>query len=146
MTSTITAAMRVAPWLIAASAGVLFAFGLMHLVLTFHSNKFDPRDPQLKVLMQQVAPVISREMTMWQAWIGFNASHSYGAMLYGAVYGYLAVRHPDFLFQSWFLLGLGVVLLAGLLVLGKVYWFSTPYWGIAAASALYLSALVLHFM
>lgn len=140
-----TAAVRFAPWLMAASAGVLFVFGCMHLLFTFHGPRFDPRDPQLKVLMQQVAPVISRDMTMWQAWIGFNASHSYGAMLYGAVYGYLAVWHPDFLFQSWFLLALGVVLLAGLVFLGKVYWFSTPFAGILVASALYLGGLVLRF-
>ncbi|MEP6826066.1 MAG: hypothetical protein ABI919_14765, partial [Ramlibacter sp.] len=107
-------------------------------------NKFDPRDLQLKLLMQQVAPVISRETTMWKAWIGFNASHSYGAMLYGAVYGYLALWHPNVLFQSWFLLALGAVLLAGLVFLGKVYWFSTPYYGILVASALYLGAVVLH--
>ncbi|RZJ23083.1 MAG: hypothetical protein EOO54_11060, partial [Haliea sp.] len=116
-----------------------------HLVMTFSGNKFDPRDPQLKAWMMQVSPFISREMTMWNAWIGFNASHSYGVMLYGAVYGYLAVWHPDFLFQSWFLLALGLVLLGGLVFLGKVYWFSTPYRGILFASALYVAALVLRF-
>lgn len=145
MTSALSTAMRFAPWLMAASAGVLLLFGTAHLVFTFHGPKFDPRDPQLKVLMQQVSPVISRDTTMWKAWIGFNASHSYGAMLYGAVYGYLALWHPDFLFQSWFLLALGLVLLAGLVFLGHVYWFSTPYRGILFASALYLAALVLRF-
>ncbi len=28
--------------------------------------------------MQQVSPVITRQTTMWKAWVGFNASHSYG--------------------------------------------------------------------
>ncbi len=145
MTAALATAMRSAPWLIAAGAGVLLLFGTLHLVMTFYGTRFDPRDPQLKVLMQQVSPVISREMTMWQAWIGFNASHSFGVMLYGAVYGYLALWHPDFLLRSWFLLGLGLALLGGLAFLGHAYWFSTPLRGILFALALYLAALVLRF-
>ena len=139
-------ALRFAPWLLAASAGVLLLFGTAHLLFTFRGPKFNPRDAALKTRMMEVAPVISSELTMWQAWVGFNASHSYGAMLYGLVYGYLALWHPAFLFQSWFLLALGVLLLGGLVFLGKVYWFSTPYRGILVSSALYLGGLALHFI
>jgi hypothetical protein len=53
--------------------------------------------------MSATAPVISRETTMWKAWIGFNASHSLGAILFGLVYGYLALAHPAFLFPIPFL-------------------------------------------
>jgi hypothetical protein len=86
--------------------------------------------------------VITRETTMWKAWIGFNASHSYGAILFGAVYGYLALVHSAFLFQSRFLLLLGLLLLAGYVFLGKRYWFSVPFRGIVLASALYGVGLV----
>jgi hypothetical protein len=86
--------------------------------------------------------VITRETTMWKAWIGFNASHSYGAILFGAVYGYLALVHSAFLFQSRFLLLLGLLLLAGYVFLGKRYWFSVPFRGIVLASALYSLGLV----
>ena len=79
---------------------------------------------------------------MWKAWIGFNASHSYGAILFGAVYGYLALVHSAFLFQSRFLLLLGLLLLAGYVFLGKRYWFSVPFRGIVLASALYGVGLV----
>ena len=144
MTSPMNAA-SFAPWLIAGSAAVLLLFGTAHLLFTFRGPKFNPRDAVLKARMMEVAPVISAETTMWKAWIGFNASHSYGAMLYGLVYGYLALCHPAFLFQSWFLLALGAVLMVGLVFLGKVYWFSTPYRGILVSSALYLGGLVLHF-
>ena len=130
--------------LVAASAAVLFLFGFMHLVFTFRGKRFDPRDATLKARMMEVAPVISRETTMWKAWVGFNASHSYGVLLYGAVYGYLALAHPALLFQSWFLLALGVVLLAGYVFLARLYWFSTPYRGVLVASALYLAGIALH--
>lgn len=80
---------------------------------------------------------------MWRAWVGFNASHSYGALLFGSVYGYLAFMHSAFLFQSWFLLGLGLLLLLGYAFLGKLYWFSVPFRGILLATTLYAAALVI---
>ncbi len=78
---------------------------------------------------------------MWKAWIGFNASHSFGAILFGAVYGYLALAHEAFLFRSWFLLLLGLLLLMGYAFLGKRYFFSVPFRGILLATTLYVIAL-----
>ena len=75
---------------------------------------------------------------MWRAWVGFNASHSYGALLFGLVYGYLALAHRDFLFDSAFLLAIGAVFLAGYVFLGKRYWFSVPYRGVLLATAFYV--------
>ena len=79
---------------------------------------------------------------MWKAWIGFNASHGYGTVLFGLVYGYLALAHSSFLFQSTFLLLLGLLLLVGYAFLGKVYWFSVPFRGIVLSTALYVAALI----
>lgn len=119
--------------------------GLVHLLYTFSGPKFDPRDAALKLRMQEISPVLTRETTMWRAWIGFNASHSFGAILFGVLYAYLALRHPEFLFAEWFLLFTGLALLAGYVVLGRLYWFSIPYRGILAATALYTLALVVRF-
>lgn len=80
---------------------------------------------------------------MWRAWVGFNASHSYGALLFGSVYGYLALMHSDLFFQSSFLLGLGLLLLLGYAFLGQRYWFSAPFRGILLATTLYAAALVI---
>ena len=79
---------------------------------------------------------------MWKAWIGFNASHSYGAILFGLVYGYLAIFHAAFLFRDPFLLIVGLLLLGGYVFLGKRYWFSVPFRGIVLATALYVAAFV----
>jgi hypothetical protein len=87
--------------------------------------------------MQRVSPIISNETTMWKAWVGFNASHSLGALLFGAVYGYLAFAEPVLLFHSWFLLALGAALLASYLWLSAKYWFSVPFTAIAVASVSY---------
>ena len=128
--------------LIAASAAILLLLGAVHLLYTFRGNKLHPRDAELEARMKNVSPVLSRETTMWKAWVGFNASHACGAILFGLVYGYLALAHDAFLLRSPFLLLLGLALLAGYAVLGKLYWFSVPFRGIVVAAALYAAALI----
>jgi hypothetical protein len=123
------------------SAGILFALGLLHLVYTFSGRKLTPRDPALRIRMNEVSPVITRETTMWRAWIGFNASHSMGAI--GLIYGYLAVVHSQLLFRSPFLLVVGLAMLGGLLALGKIYWFSIPFTSIAISLACYVASIVM---
>jgi hypothetical protein len=84
--------------LVAASAAVILLLGLIHLLYTFRGRKLHPRDAQLEARLREVSPVITRETTMWKAWVGFNASHSFGAILFGAVYGYLSLAHGSLLF------------------------------------------------
>lgn len=129
--------------LVTASAMIILSLGLIHLLYTFRGNKLHPRDAELEAKLREVSPVISRETTMWKAWIGFNASHSFGAILFGVVYGYLAIIHSPFLFQSRFLMLLGLLLLAGYVFLGKLYWFSVPFRAIVVATALYVAGLVI---
>ena len=128
--------------LIAGSAAIFMLLGLIHLVCTFYGPKLLPRDRDLRARMQEVSPVITRETTMWKAWVGFNASHSSSLILFGAVYGYLAVAHSDFLFQSVFLLSLGLILLFGYVFLAKRYFFRIPLWGVLLATVLYALALL----
>lgn len=125
--------------LIGASALLVFVLGVMHLVLTYSSLAFHPRDAALADRMKAEPMRITRATTMWRAWVGFHASHSLGAMMFGAVYGYLALETSGFLFRSGFLLLLGIVILAAYLTLAKLYWFKTPFRGIALALALYLA-------
>jgi hypothetical protein len=131
-----------APYLLTGSAAVLLLLGLLHLLYTFHGPKLLPREADLQERMKAVSPVISRETTMWKAWVGFNASHSFGAILFGLVYGYLALVHAPFLFGSRFLLSVGLVLLAGYAFLGARYWFSIPFRGIVLSLTLYVLALI----
>ena len=133
----------IAQALVAVSAAIILLLGLVHLLYTFRSQKLHPRDAALETRMKEVSPVLTRETTMWKAWVGFNASHSYGAILFGLVYGYLAVAQSSLLFQSPFLLLVGALLLAGYAVLGKIYWFSVPFRGIVLSFALYVAALVI---
>ena len=136
----------IAPSLVAASAAIVLLLGLLHLLYTFYGAKLSPRDLELRTRMQQVAPVITRQTTMCKAWVGFNASHSFGLILFGAVYGYLALAHGDFLFHSVFLIVLGLVLLVGYVALAKAYFFRIPLRGVLLATFLYVLALVVRWI
>ncbi len=127
--------------LIVASAVIVFALGGIHLYCTFFGNAFSPRDAELETRMKAVSPLLTREITMWNAWVGFNASHSLGAMLFGALYAYITIARPAVLFGSPFLLALGFAFLAALLALARVYWFRIPFRGILCATVAYSVAL-----
>ncbi|MFM0245876.1 hypothetical protein PQR17_03355 [Paraburkholderia sediminicola] len=122
---------------------MMFALGVAHLVYTFWGPKLTPRDPALQISMSQISPVISKQTTMWRAWVGFNVSHSMGAILFGLVFGFLALAHGQLLFRSPFLLVVGLAMLGGYAVLGKVYWFSAPFTGICISLACYVAGIAL---
>lgn len=133
----------VAQILIAISAGIIMLLGGAHLALTFVGDKFHPRDAELLARLKTTSPVLTRQTTVWKAWIGFNASHSMGAILFGAVFGYLALRQPDILFHSRFLGLLGLITLAAYLALAKRYWFARPLQGVSLAMVAYIAGFVL---
>jgi hypothetical protein len=127
----------IAPALIAASAAIVLVLGSLHLVFTFRGPKLLPRDRSLRTQMEQTTLVLTRETSVWRAWIGFNASHSLGLMLFGAVYGHLALVLPAVLLQSLFLLALGAVVLLTYTWLARRYFFSVPFRGVVLALLLY---------
>jgi hypothetical protein len=127
--------------LMVASASITFALGVVHLTYTFCGLKLTPRDPALQTSMSQISPVITKQTTMWRCWMGFNVTHSMGLLLFGLVFGYLAVAHSQLLWKSPFLLGIGLAMLVGLVVLSKVYFFTAPLAGISIALACYVASL-----
>ncbi len=128
--------------LIGASAAIILLLGTVHLVYTFVGTRLHPREASLIAQMQAVSPMLTRQTTIWRAWIGFNASHSFGAILFGLIYGFLALAHADLLMRSTFLLSLGMLLLAGYMTLAWRYWFSIPFRGIVLSTLLYVAALI----
>ena len=125
------------PWIVIAAA-IVGALGTGHLVLTWSGPKLRPRDPALQAAMERSSPGISSQFSMWQAWIGFNLSHSLGAMLFGLVYGYLALRQPAVLSGSVFLLGVGLLTLVAYVAMAWRYWFRNPLLGASVALGCYL--------
>ena len=133
--------MALSSTLLTCSAGILLLLGSIHLLYTFHGPKLTPRDAGLRAQMEAAHPVLTRQTTMWRAWVGFNASHSLGAMLFGLVYGYFGVAQPAMFFASGFLACLGLAFLLAYLGLARAYWFRIPFVGVALSLACYVGAL-----
>lgn len=128
--------------LVLAGCALLLLFGLAHLLFTFSGDRLRPREPALESHMRNGHMQLTRQTTVWRAWIGFNASHSLGIILFSTLYGYLALRHADLLFHSRFLGLAGAAVLGSYLVLAWKYWFSTPLLGVTVASLLYAGAFL----
>jgi len=125
------------------SASILLTLGAMHLAYTFWGTSLAPRDPALQVSMSRISPVLTKETTMWQCWMGFNASHSMGLILFGLIYGYLALAHDQLLFRSPFLLLVGLVMLACLIVVCRLYFFRAPLIGVSISLVFYAVSIAL---
>ena len=128
--------------LIVASAAIVLVLGALHLLYTFRSRKLHPRDADTLRALQQSTLWITRQATVWQTWIGFNASHSLGLVLFALIYGYLALAAPGLLFGSLFLRGVGLALLLAYVVVARRYFFSVPFRGVVLATAFFMAGLV----
>ena len=76
---------------------------------------------------------------MWQAWVGFNFSHSLGVLLFGALAittgaAVAMMPVPGLLLLLLFFIGLVYVLI------GALYWFSIPIAGAALGTTCLLLA------
>ncbi|NOQ78168.1 MAG: hypothetical protein GQ546_02070, partial [Gammaproteobacteria bacterium] len=81
--------------------------------------------------------------TMWDAWIGFNASHSLGAILVAAFYIPLAVLDMTVIIEiKWFSI-LPVIIGFSYLSLAKKYWFKIPFVGVLISTFCFTVAAVL---
>jgi hypothetical protein len=130
--------------LIVTGALLFGLLGTLHLGATFFTDNFNARDAATTAAMKATSPVLTRRTSLWNAWVGFNASHGLGAMLFGAIYMVLALGHMQMLSQSPALLWLAVAGSLGYLALAQRYWFRTPLVGIALASTcFFMAALVL---
>jgi hypothetical protein len=125
------------------SASILLTLGTMHLTLTFWGTGLTPTDPTLQTSMRTTSPVLTPETTMWRCWTGFNATHSMALILFGLIYGYLALAHPQLLFRSPFLLLVGLATLASLVVLCKLYFFRSPLIWVSTSLLFYVASVVL---
>ncbi len=115
-------------------AGIFGILGFLHLLLTFFTDKFDSYDPEVTQRMKDATLALTKQTSMWRAWVGFNASHSLGAILVAAFYIPLTSFHFNIIQQSlWFTL-LPVFIGVSYLYLANKYWFNLPFWGIFVAT------------
>jgi hypothetical protein len=73
--------------------------------------------------MKTSFPILTKEMTMWKAWISFNATHSTGAIFFGVVNFYLATNYFALLKSDHFFFLFGISTIGFYVWLAKKYWF-----------------------
>ena len=124
-------------------ASIFGALGTLHLLFTFFTNKFEAYDSSVTDAMKASSIVLTKETTIWKAWVGFNASHSLGAMLFAGIYVPLTISNFNVIQQSNWFTFLPVLIGFSYLVLAKMYWFKIPFIGILFSTTCFIGAAVL---
>jgi hypothetical protein len=121
-------------------AGLIYVvLGALHGLYTWldtgKPRRIVPDDPTVITAMQNSRIRLTRgASTMWQGWVGFNFSHSLGAVFFGGTLCSIAASLGRLGLPPWVLL-----VLAGFsgvyLLLALRYWFRIPVLGTAIATA-----------
>ena len=122
---------------------IIFVLGTIHLLYTFFTNKFSSRNENLICEMKTSNPILTKETTMWNAWLGFNASHSGGAIFIGIINFYLAFKYYSWLQADNFYFLFNILTIGFYVWLAKKYWFKIPFIGISITFLCYLLSYIL---
>lgn len=121
--------------------------GLAHALATPRTTAepkgLSPRDPALREAMSKETLLLTRRTNMWLAWVGFNLSHSLGAVLFAGVVLLIGRSPASFQAQAGVFLPLTVVVSGLYLVLGLRYWFRTPIIGVALSGVCFVASSIL---
>ncbi len=129
--------------LIIIGASIFGILGAMHLLYTFFTDKFNAYDSSVTAAMKGTSPILTKETSIWKAWVGFNASHSLGAILIAGVYIPLSVSNFNVIQQSIWFSFLPVIIGLSYLILAKIYWFKIPLIGVSISTVCFVLAAAL---
>jgi hypothetical protein len=93
--------------------------------------------------MQKSTLALTRQTTMWRAWLGFNISHGIGVLFFGLIYLTLALSDFTLMAKITVLPYLAFAVSVGYLVLSVKYWFHIPAIGSGVGAACFLGSLFL---
>lgn len=125
--------------------GSLFVLmGIVHGSVSFDDvfrpAQFTPLDDSVREAMKATGVRFARGRTsMWDAWLGFNLSHSVGLLIFGAATVWFGVNVRD-LAPSPAVLAIPAVVGLTYFALAVRFWFFAPAIGFAAATACFVIA------
>jgi hypothetical protein len=137
------------PELLLIVGGSMFGIlGLLHAAYTVadvrNPRRLAPDDPAVLRSMSASKVRLSRgATTMWRAWLGFNFSHSLGALVFSAACVTVGVNLAALALPKAALL-LPVAIGAVYLWLAIHYWFRIPAVGIALGTLCFVGAWLLY--
>jgi len=135
-------------YLFIAGAVPFLVLGLLHIIYSIlderRPHRIAPRDPELVDRMRAGTLILTRQTTVWRAWIGFNLSHGLGIVLFagmlihGAALHFDAVRSaaPELLFFA-------PVVASLYFLMSLRYWFRIPAIGSGLGAVLLLAGALL---
>ena len=127
-----------------ALGSILISFlGGIHLYFTFFTNVFSSKNEKMIEAMKASSPILTQEITMWKAWIGFNGSHSSGVLFIGIINFYLALRYFNILQSDHFFFIFNILTISFYVWLAEKYWFNIPFVGLLIALVCFLSSYML---
>ena len=113
-------------------AAIFIALGTTHGLLALRDisnpKAFTPIDPNVRQAMQGARLAFNPRANVWQAWLGFNISHSLGLLMFGVATAW----------RGWRIETVAVTgpLLAVAIVIGLIYFIlSMRFWFYAPAVA-----------
>lgn len=134
-------------YLFVAGAVPFLVLGTAHALATptspEQSKGLSPADPDVRAAMARTPLLLTRRTNLWLTWVGFNFSHSLGAILFGTVVLLVGRSDASFAREATIFLPFAVVVSIAYLALGAKYWFRTPIAGLAASLALFLASWAL---
>ena len=105
-----------------------------------------PSDPSLARSMAESRLRLTKRTDMWLAWVGFNLSHSLGAVAFALFVLVLGRNTASFETNAALGLPLAFLVSAAYLALGVKYWFRTPILGCAFSFACFSAAWALRML
>ena len=133
----------IAKYLWQAGSILIALLGSIHLYFTFFTNKFSSVNETMIDQMKASSPILTQDITMWKAWIGFNGSHSSGAIFIGVLNFYLALRYFAVLQSDHFFFIFNILTIGFYVWLAKEYWFSAPFTGLAITFICFIVSYIL---
>jgi hypothetical protein len=136
--------MRITSVLLEIGGAVFVVLGLLHAIYTFldirKPRRLVPDDSAVSAAMtRSYLRLTGGRTTMWQAWVGFNFSHSLGVVLLGGLcmtFGAIT--------RTTAVPGLVLLLLSAIgliyVFIGALYWFRIPVAGAAVGTACLFAA------
>ena len=137
-------------YLYLAGALPFFVLGIAHAFATPRApadvKGLSPSDPQLAEAMTRSGLRLTRRTDMWRAWVGFNLSHSLGALIFAAFVFVTGRSAPVFAAEAGIGVPFALVVAAAYLGLARRYWFRTPFIGCLLAVMLFFASWITRMM
>lgn len=93
--------------------------------------------------MEASSTILTDKLTMWKSWVGFNATHSSGAMFTGVVNFYLAYRYFNLLQTDIFFPIITLLMMGFYVWVAWKYWFKTVLILLSVSLLLFVIAAIL---